>query len=143
MYCASTDIVALIPEARLARMLDLGDQDTVSSEKINGFINVASSDADAILAPRYVIPITGPQSKAALVGPVAKLTIELMFQYNSEGKLPEGVKDQADKAREALKAFLEPATGLPDATLVALPVVKSVGQRRIDKVFGTRHEERL
>lgn len=142
MYCASTDIVNLVPEARIARMLDLGDEDTVPQDTIEGFIIATSNDINAILAPMYVIPITGPLSLAALIGPCAKLTVETIYKLNSEGKVPDGVKDQADQARDVLKSYLELKTALPDAQRVQTLTVKSFQRRRIETVFGGRHEDR-
>lgn len=142
MYCTVEDILPLIDDEKVERLLNIdqggedestetsGEEDAEVSAlnaKIQGYIDAAATEMHAWLGGYYVIPITGSQSIVICAGIQIGLVLGMIYLPNLDGNMPQRIQDKVSRGNDLLDQYgknqvvgktdvvFTPAQFLPDA----------------------------
>jgi phage gp36-like protein len=136
MYCTLADISPVVSADKIEKMLEEQGNGSVSKATIENFIEYADNKINTALGGIYVVPITGAQSLLILKGISVALTVESLYNFNEDGKVPDRIKQEADQAREELTAYGIRDKWLPDAIRQNGFVTKRIRSREVNSVLA-------
>lgn len=156
MYCSAADILPLLDQDRVKRLLGVDDENgRISDEHIAPFITAAQDEINAGLGSYYVLPISGAQSLMIIKGIAVGLTlgmiyepsaVGMMYLAGAEGVVPERIKSRIARARLMLDTYagvmgtrgvINPLRSLPDAPTQGRILSKSNALLDVDLVLGS------
>lgn len=101
-------------------MLNRPDDDPLDATLIDPYIISSGSEIDTAFGGTYRVPITGEQSLIIVKGIAIGIALARLYEPNSDGNIPQRIRDDMDHARQHLKDYggsegQQPIKWLPDA----------------------------
>lgn len=150
-YCAPSDIIPVIPQAKLKKLLAIEEDGDVPSSKIEPYITLVEDQVDGVLSFAYQMPATDPRTIKVLKAIVVGLTIEMMFSLNAEDDIPKSIDRVVEFGRAELMAYagrilpggvsVLPTKVLPYAAKTVRASVRSNPRIDFNSVLGYRSAE--
>lgn len=105
-YCVLSDILAIVPEAKLLQLTDDSGLGAVDSDRVDQAAADASSEIDGYLAARYAVPVNPVPDL------VRKLAVDLVVYNLYARRVNEVPESHKDRYKNAIRLLENIAKGV-------------------------------